>query len=74
MRMLGAKRKRRIARIWFLKHFVINLTCSESDLTCLLEFLDLRYITVDEGLDNVTSGLGFRWEFESMRRNFHRSI
>jgi hypothetical protein len=29
-------------------------------LNLLLEFLDLRFVTGDEGLDKVTSWLGFR--------------
>ena len=40
----------------------------------LLEFLNLRFVTGDEGLDKVTSGLGFRWEFEAMLGNVHPSI
>jgi hypothetical protein len=37
----------------------------------LLEFLDLRFVTGDEGLDKITSWLGFRWEFEAMLGNAH---
>jgi hypothetical protein len=39
----------------------------------LLEFLDLRFVRGDEGLDKVTSRLGFRWEFEAMLGNVHPS-
>jgi hypothetical protein len=44
-----------------------------------LEFLDLRFVTGDEGLDKITSGFGFRWEFErwefeAMLGNAHPSI
>jgi hypothetical protein len=40
----------------------------------LLEFLDLRFVMGDEGLDKVTSWLGFRWEFVAMHGNAHPSI
>ena len=40
----------------------------------LLEFLDLRFVTSDEGLDKITSGLGFGWEFEAMLGNAQPSI
>jgi hypothetical protein len=40
----------------------------------LLEVLDLRFVTGDEGLDKVTSWLGFRWEFEAMLGSGHPSI
>jgi hypothetical protein len=40
----------------------------------LLEFLNLRFETGNEGLDKVTSGLGFWWEFEAMLGNVHPSI
>jgi hypothetical protein len=43
-------------------------------LNLLLEFLDLRFVTGDEGLDKITSGLGFGWEFEAMLGNVHPSI
>jgi hypothetical protein len=43
-------------------------------LNLLLEFLDLRFVTGDERLDKVTSGLGFRWEFEALLGNVHPSI
>ena len=35
----------------------------------MLEFLDLRFVMGDEGLDKITSGLGFGWEFEAMLGN-----
>jgi hypothetical protein len=46
----------------------LRLRCERSNLLAkrlnvLLEFLDLRFVTGDEGLDKVTSWLGFRWEF-----------
>ena len=74
MRMLGARRKRRVARIWFLKptHERLNLFRKRSNL--LLESLNFRFVTDDEGLDKVTSGLSFRWEFEAMLRSVHSSI
>ena len=68
MRMLGARRERRVARTWFLQPL-----CERLNLL-LLEFLNLRFVTGDEGLDKVTSGLGFRWEFEAMLGNVHPSI
>jgi hypothetical protein len=40
----------------------------------LLEFLDFRFVTGDEGLDKDTSGLGFRREFEAMLGNVHPGI
>jgi hypothetical protein len=43
-------------------------------LSQVLEFLDLRFVTGDEGLDKVTNWLGFRWEFEAMLGNVHPSI
>jgi len=43
-------------------------------LNLLLEFLDLRFLTGDEGLDKVTSELGLRWGFEAMLGNVPPSI
>jgi hypothetical protein len=43
-------------------------------LNLVLEFLDLRFITGDEGLDKITSRLGFGWEFEAMLADAHPSI
>jgi hypothetical protein len=61
--LLRARQEREVARNWFLR-----LRCERSNLlgkrlNVLLEFLDLRFVTGDEGLDKVTSWLGFRWEF-----------
>jgi hypothetical protein len=33
----------------------------------------LGFVTGDEGLDKITSWLGFRWEFEAMLGNAHPS-
>jgi hypothetical protein len=70
VRLLGARRDRGVARIWLLKPLCkrLKLLGKRSDL--LLEFLDLRFVTGDEGLDRVTSWLGFRWEFEAMLGKF----
>ena len=38
-------------------------------MNLLLEFLDLRFVTGDVGLDKVTSWLGFMWEFEAILGN-----
>jgi hypothetical protein len=72
--MLGARRERRVARTWFLQPLCerLNLLGKRSNL--LLEFLDLRFVTGDEGLDKVTSGIGFRWDFEAMLGNVPPSI
>jgi hypothetical protein len=74
MRMLGARRERRVARTWFLKPLCERLNLLEKRLNLLLEFLDLRFVTGDEGLDKITSWLGFRWEFEAMLGKVHPSI
>jgi hypothetical protein len=74
MRMLGARRERRVARIWFLKPLCKRLNLLGKRMNLMLEFLDLRFVTGDEGLDKVTTGLGFRWEFEAMLGNVHPSI
>ena len=66
MRMLGARWERRVARTWFLKPL-----CERLNL--LGKRLNL-FVTGDEGLDKVTSWLGFRWEFEAMLENVHPSI
>ena len=46
----------------------------EKRLNLLLEFLDLRFVTGADGLDKVTSWLGFRWECEAMLGNVHPRI
>jgi hypothetical protein len=74
MRMLEARRERRVARIWFLKPLCERLNLLGKRLNLLLEFLDLRFVTGDVGLDKITSWLGFRWEFEAMLGNAHPSI
>ena len=74
MRMLGARRERRVARTWFLKPLCERLNRLAKRLNLLLEFLDLRFVTGDEGLDKVTNWLGFRWEFQAMLGNAHPSI
>jgi hypothetical protein len=74
MRMLGARRERRVASIWFFKPLCKRLNLLGKRLNLLLEFLDLRFVTGDEGLDKVTSWLGFRWEFEAMLGKVHPSI
>jgi hypothetical protein len=43
-------------------------------LNFLLEFLDLRFVTGDKGLDKVTSWHGLRWEFEAMLLRVHPII
>jgi hypothetical protein len=72
--MLGARRNRGVARIWFLKPLFERLNLLRKRLTLFLEFLDLRFVTGDSGLDKVTSWLGFRWEFDAMRGNVHPKI
>ena len=74
MKVLGARRERRVARTWFLQPLCERLNLLGKRLDLLLEFLDLRFVTGDEGLDKVTSRLGFRWEFEVMLGNAHPSI
>ena len=74
MRMLGARRERRVARIWFFKPLCKRLNLLGKRLNLLLEFLDLRFVTGDEVLDKVTSWLGFRWEFEAMLGNVHPTL
>ena len=74
MRVLGARRERRLARTWFLQPLSERLNLLGKRLNLLLAFLDLRFVTGDEGLDKITSGLGFRWEFEVMLGNVHQSI
>ena len=74
MRMLGARRNRGVARIWFLKPLFERLNLLRKRLTLFLEFLDLRFVKGDDGLDKVTSWLGFRWEFEAMLGNVHPSL
>lgn len=71
MRLLGARRKRRVARLCFFKPPCKRLNLLGKRLNLLFEFLDLRFVTGDEGLDKITSWLGFRWEFESMLGNAH---
>ena len=66
MRMLGARRERRVARTWFLKPLCERLNLLGKRLSL--------FVTGDEGLDKVTSWLGFRWDFEAMRGNIHPSI
>jgi hypothetical protein len=74
MRILGARRKRRVLRTWFLKPLCERLNLLGKRLNLLLEFLDLKFVTGDEGLDKVTNWLGFRLEFEAMRRDGHPRI
>ena len=73
-RMLRARRERRVARIWFLKQLCEGLNLLGERLNLLLEFLDLRFITGDEGLDEITSWFGFRWEFEVVLGCVHLGI
>jgi hypothetical protein len=40
----------------------------------MLEMLDLRFETVDQGLDKVTSRRGLRWEFEAILGNVRPRI
>ena len=68
MRMLGARRERRVARIWFLKPLCERLNLLGKQLNLL------KFVTGDEGLDKITSWLGFRWEFEAMLGNAHPNI
>jgi hypothetical protein len=74
MRMLGARRERRVKRIWFFTPLCKRQNLLGKRLNMLLEFLDLRFITGDEGLDKITSRLGFGWEFEAMLADAHPSI
>jgi hypothetical protein len=55
MRMLVARRERLVARIWFLKQLYERLNLLGKRLNLLLEFLDLRFVTGDEGLDKVSA-------------------
>jgi hypothetical protein len=73
-RTLEARRERRDARIWFFKPLCKRLNLLGKRLNLLLEFLDFRFVTGDEGLDKITSWLGFRWEFEAMLGKVHPSI
>jgi hypothetical protein len=57
-----------------LKPLCKRLNLLGKRLNLLLEFLDLRFVTGDEGLDKVTNGLGFRREFKVMLGNVHPSI
>lgn len=72
--MLRARRERRVARIWFLKPLCERLDRLGNRLNLMLEFLDLRFATGDEGLDKVSSGLGFRWELGAILGNAHPNI
>jgi hypothetical protein len=74
MRMLGARRERRVARAWFLKPLCERLNLLGKRLNLLLEFLDLRFETGEEGLDNVTIWLGFMWESVAMIGVVHPCI
>jgi len=72
--LVGARPERRVARTWFLQPLCERLNLLGKQLNLLLEFLDLRFVTGDEGLDKVTSGIGFRWDFEAMLGNVPPSI
>jgi hypothetical protein len=74
MRMLGARRKRRISRIWFLKPLCEVLNLLGKRLNLLLEFLDLKFVTSDEGFDTITSWLGYRSALEATRGDGYPSI
>jgi hypothetical protein len=57
-----------------LKPLCDSLNLLRQRLNLLLELLDLRFVMGDEGLEKVTSGLGFRWELEAMLWNGLLSI
>jgi hypothetical protein len=65
IRMIGARRERGVARIWFLKLLCERLNLLGRQLNLFLEFLDLRLVTGDEGLDKVRRWLDFSREFEA---------
>ena len=73
MRMLGARRERRVARIWFLKPLCKRLNLLGKRLNLLLEFLDLEFVTGDEGLE-ITSWLDLRRSFKSILGGGHPRI
>jgi hypothetical protein len=50
----------------------LNLLVKRSNW--LLELLDLRFVTGDEGLDKDASWLGFSWEFKVMLGNVYPRI
>jgi len=50
----------------------LNLLVKRSNW--LLELLDLRFVTGDEGLDKDSSWLGLSWEFKVMLGNVHPRI
>jgi hypothetical protein len=74
VRLLGTRRDRRVARIWFLKPLCEVLNLLGKRLNLLLEFLDLKFVTSDEGFDTITSWLGYRSALEATRGDGYPSI
>jgi hypothetical protein len=60
VRLLGTRRDRRVARIWFLKPLCERLDLIGQRLNLVLLPLDLRFVTGNNGFDEIARGLGLR--------------
>lgn len=74
MRVIRTWGERGVAGSWLASTFCEGMDLLGEGSNLLPEFLDLRFVAGNEGLDEVTSWLSFGWEFEAMLGPVHPSI